>query len=143
MLKHQKKLEAELAKLRKQKGATTNESGNPVEMLMSKKALETLQQEVLSVVQKVNEKNETIGRLNAVIEEHKVRERSLMEELRRHIKDQADRQLLEQQRIMEQNAQYHDTDTEDRSLGSDGSFEEQTIDETYYEQTVYEEETVL
>lgn len=133
----QELLEGDLSNLQQNMGkARTGEA----EMFVSQEALETLQDEVLQVVERVKEKNETIGRLTAEIEEHKVRERTLMEELKRHMNDQADRQLVEQQRIMQQNAQYEDSDN-NSSEGASSEYEEKTVDGTIYEEkTVYDEE---
>lgn len=53
------------------------------ETTVSKEVLEKLQAEVLTVVERVKEKNDTIGKLKTLIEEHKVREAALKKELRR------------------------------------------------------------
>ena len=68
-------------------------SGSPdknVELFVSRKILERLQNEVLQVVARVKEKNETIGRLEAAVEERKAREKTLLEELRKLMKDRGD-----------------------------------------------------
>lgn len=95
MQARQKKLEQEVAKMSVEElGTLAKEtSGSPdksVELFVSRKILERLQNEVLQVVSRVKEKNETIGRLEATVEEHKVREKTLIEELRRMMKDRAD-----------------------------------------------------
>jgi len=90
-------LESELSKLRlmeKEKeeeeekkqnaGEKPLENGHTTpEVTVSKAVLESLQSEVLTVVERVKEKNDTIGRLKTLIEEHKVREAALKKELRR------------------------------------------------------------
>jgi peptidoglycan hydrolase CwlO-like protein len=170
MLEKQEQLEEEIRRLKQsvnstpQSGTERRSSEQALELFVSQQALETLQNEVLQVVEKVKEKNEVIGRLTAEIDEHKVRERTLMEELKRHMKDQADRQLEEQQRIMKENAKYEESD--DESYTSDYEYEEKTVlepeekktaeqpssnsydeyeEKTVAEQTVYEyeEQTVL
>ena len=68
-----------------------------------------------------------------------------MDELKRYIKDQGDRQLQEQQRIMERSAQFNTQydDSEDCTSES-AEFDEKTVEETvFFEETVFEEETVL
>ena len=83
-------LESEIVKLRQKEeenkkedtGEESFENGT-IEVAVSKAVLERLQAEVLTVVERVKEKNETIGRLNSLIEEHKVRETALKKELRR------------------------------------------------------------
>ena len=142
LLDRQAELENEIARLQSAKSVEGKATVNAVEMLVSQRALETLQNEVLLVVERVKEKNEMIGRLNAVIEEHKVRERTLMEELKRHMKDQADRQMAEQQRLIDQRAQFDSSDDDSDSAGS-SEYEEKTVDATIYEEvTVYDDQTV-
>jgi hypothetical protein len=140
LLNRQEQLEGELTRIQ---NAGDRAGSNTIDMYVSQEALETLQNEVLQVVERVKEKNETIGRLTAEIEEHKVRERTLMEELKRHMNDQADRQLLEQQRIMQQNAQFENSDDCSSENGS-SEYEEKTVEDTIYDETtIYEDETVL
>ena len=90
-------LESEIAKLRqrendkekeKEEEKKQNAGEKPLEngkteVTVSKAVLERLQAEVLTVVERVKEKNDTIGRLKTLIEEHKVREAALKKELRR------------------------------------------------------------
>ena len=69
-----------------------------------------------------------------------------MEELKRHMKDQADRQMAEQQRLMEQREQYESSDDEfDESESAGGSeYEEKTVEETIYDEiTVHDNDTML
>jgi len=142
LLDRQAELENEIARLQSEKNMEGKTTVNTVETLVSQRALETLQNEVLLVVERVKEKNEMIGRLNAEIEEHKVRERTLMEELKRHMKDQADRQMAEQQRLIDQRAQFDSSDDDSYSAGS-SEYEEKTVDATIYEEvTVYDDQTV-
>jgi hypothetical protein len=99
MMTKQASLEEEIIQL-KQNSTGLSSAENPdaanassIELFVSRKALETLQTEVLSVVQRVNEQNETIARLRSEIEEHRIRERTLMSELKRNINDQFSRQI--------------------------------------------------
>lgn len=90
----QKKLEQEVAKMSVDELGTfakeTSSSDKNVELFVSRKILERLQNEVLQVVSRVKEKNETIGRLEASVEEHKAREKTLLEEVRKLMKDRGD-----------------------------------------------------
>lgn len=118
--------------------ATATTTGSDV--VVSQQALQTLQTEVLQVVHRIKEKNEIIARLTAEIQEHKIRERTLMEELKRHMREQADRQLAEQHRIMQQNARRmvsrQETDEDDEFSEEELSeYEEQTVDD---DEIVYE-----
>jgi chromosome segregation ATPase len=89
-----KKLESEISRLRKQederKSKDTDdkpqENGGKMETAVSKSVLERLQNEVLTVVERIRDKNETIGRLTTSIEEHKMREGALKKELKRMMK---------------------------------------------------------
>uniref|UniRef100_A0A7S1D1H0 Uncharacterized protein n=1 Tax=Cyclophora tenuis TaxID=216820 RepID=A0A7S1D1H0_CYCTE len=86
-----RKLEAEIARLRAEEERRKNgeerglENGK-AEMAVSRAVLERLQSEVLTVVERVKEKNETISRLQTSIDEHKVRESALKKELKRMMK---------------------------------------------------------
>jgi hypothetical protein len=112
-------------------GMKDDMDANATELYVSQKGLERLQAEVLQVIERVKEKNESIGRLTATVEEHKVRERTLMEELRRFMKEQSDREFSERQRRMEM--QKNDDDEED----------EEVEDESYSDDsTEYDEQTV-
>jgi len=139
LLDRQAELEKEIERLQSEKSADGRKLvPSAVEMLVSQKALETLQSEVLLIVERVKDKNEMIGRLNAEIEEHKVRERTLMEELKRHMKDQSDRQMAEQQRLMEQHAQYDSSEEEGSTAGSE--YEEKTVEESVYDEITVNED---
>jgi hypothetical protein len=88
--KRQSTIEREVAAMveeekAKNRGAVGDSS--PDDVYVSRKVMERLQKEVLQVVERVKEKNEEIGRLKTTIQEHKVREQSLMEELQRLVKD--------------------------------------------------------
>lgn len=61
-----------------------------VELSLSRTLLERLQAEVVQVVAKMRSKNEEIGRLEGSLQEYKVRERTLLLELKRLIKNQND-----------------------------------------------------
>lgn len=134
MQTRQKQLEQEVAKmsvdelgtLAKETSASSDKS---VELFVSRKILERLQNEVLQVVARVKEKNETIGRLEASVEEHKAREKTLIEEVRRLMKNRAD----------------GDADNAQISLGgSHGEFEEEELLEEIVEEEseVVEEEII-
>jgi hypothetical protein len=96
MQARQKELEREVAKMSVEElgtlaqTTTHTEQDKSVQLFVSRKILERLQTEVLQVVARVKEKNETIGRLQTMIDEHKAREKTLMEELQRMTKDRAD-----------------------------------------------------
>jgi hypothetical protein len=88
-----KVLESEVSKLRlkeeernKQSTDEKPEDNDKAEVAVSKAVLERLQAEVLAVVERVKDKNDTIGKLKTLIEEHKVREAALKKELRRIMK---------------------------------------------------------
>lgn len=158
----QKQLEEEITKLHDSTRSYTKEelSGDDnAELFVSRKVLEQLQLEVLQVVERVKEKNEQIGRLTAIVEEHKVRERSLMQELKRMLAEQAKTEMEERQRRFDAQAaeddesDVTDSDYEDNSssapyYGEDApirteSREEETfLEESVMEETVYEEEIV-
>ena len=110
-----------------QKNATAEEDKS-VQLFVSRKILERLQTEVLQVVARVKEKNETIGRLQAMVEEHKARENTLIEELRRMMKVRGD-------------------GGPDRRVGSSfestGEFEEEEVLEEEVEEEIVDEEILL
>jgi hypothetical protein len=88
-----KKLESEISRLRKQDEERKNKDSDEkpsengkMETAVSKAVLERLQNEVLTVVERIRDKNETIGRLTTSIEEHKMREGALKKELKRMMK---------------------------------------------------------
>jgi len=66
---------------------------------LSRSVLDRLQNEILVVVQRVKEKNDTIGRLTTTIEEQKVRETALKKEMKRMLKKQAAAQQRQQQQV--------------------------------------------
>ena len=135
----QAELEKEVSRLQSENKAESKVIASAVEMVVSQKALETLQSEVLMIVERVKEKNETIGRLSAVIEVHKVRERTLMEELKRHMKNEGDRRLAEQRRMMEQHAPHESS--EDGESTAISEYEEKTVEETTYDEITVNEES--
>src|SRR3569623_1644473 len=90
MQSRQSELQEMLSNLQESEQAETREVVNAdgsIDMFVSRKVLERLQNEVLQIVARVKEKNEEIGRLTATVEELKVRERALMEELKRLMQD--------------------------------------------------------
>jgi hypothetical protein len=132
MQSRQQELEVEIANIQLCSDPGDSIPNNTADLQVSRKVLEQLQKEVLQVVERVKEKNTEIGRLTAILEEHKIRERSLMEELRRLMKEQGELQMLEQQRLIAQ-ARLEDSDVEDSC-----EYEEETVDEETFE-TVYGE----
>lgn len=93
MQSQQRSLEAEIARLRREEeskkqnaGEKAVENNGGADLVVSKSVLEKLQKEVLVIVERVKEKNETIGRLTSFVEEHKVREAALKKELKRMMK---------------------------------------------------------
>jgi chromosome segregation ATPase len=83
-------LEAEISKLRRREEKEKRQSidekseeNRSAEVAVSKAVLERLQAEVLTVVERVKRKNDTIVKLKTMIEEHKGREAVLKKELRR------------------------------------------------------------
>ena len=73
--------------------------------------MERLSDEVLQVVKQVHEKNEEIGRLTAMLEEHKVRERALMNELKRHGDGEYDGSSDDHEEIVEEETVYSEVRT--------------------------------
>jgi hypothetical protein len=146
MQARQVKLEQEIAKMSIEElgelaraGNTTNNASenNPaVELYISKKILERLQNEVLQVVERVREKNEIIGRMEATIDEHRVREKTLIEELRRLMKERSEHLIAEQERIAARARKLS------RENNDDGDETEVVEDEEEYEDEdiLYEEE---
>ena len=106
--------------------------GDGAEHVVSTKALEQLQGEVLQVIERVREKNESIGRLTATVDEHKVRERSLMEELKRLMKDQSEREFVERQSRVDTEMRRQDEDDDENASYCDDST-------TYVERSVIED----
>jgi len=92
MQSQHRKLEAEISRLRaEEERRKLRDDEKPLEngkmeTAVSRAVLERLQSEVLTVVERVKEKNETIGRLQTSIDEHKVREAALKKELKRMMK---------------------------------------------------------
>jgi hypothetical protein len=128
----QQLLEQEIAGLQGQDFEMPDEmDANAMELYVSQKALQQLQAEVLQVIERVKEKNESIGRLTATVEEHKVRERSLMDELRRFMREQSERECAERQRRVDLEMAKEDDDDDDESEESDDSsaYDEQTLDD--------------
>ena len=146
----QKELEEEISENHKDQRVQTGprESSNCLtDSVVSRASLERLQTEVLQIVERLNEKNEYIGRLNATVEEHKVRERALMEELKRLREEQARIQMEERQRLIDAQAGGDDysevtgSEFEDGSSEeyAEGSIMEETVEEIVMEETVFEE----
>jgi hypothetical protein len=99
-------------------------------MVVDPETLQLLNNEVHRVVERLKEKNEMIGRLQVEIEEHQVRERTLMEELKRYMSEQADQEKREQERIMRLNAhyRYEEEGEEESSEEGNSAYEERTIE---------------
>jgi len=90
MQSQHRKLEAEIKRMRAEEERRRNredeEGSGSTGTAVSRAVLERLQNEVLTVVERVKEKNELIGRLQTSIDEHKVREAALKKELKRMMK---------------------------------------------------------
>jgi chromosome segregation ATPase len=90
MQSQHRKLEAEIKRVRAEEERRRNredeEGSSSNGTSVSRAVLERLQSEVLTVVERVKEKNELIGRLQTSIDEHKVREAALKKELKRMMK---------------------------------------------------------
>ena len=90
MQSQNRKLEAEIKRLRAEEERRPNrdddEGSANTGSAVSRAVLERLQSEVFTVVERVKEKNEHIGRLQTSIEEHKVREATIKKELKRMMK---------------------------------------------------------
>lgn len=144
MQARQKKLEQEVAKMSVEElgtlaKETSGSSDKQVELFVSKKILERLQTEVLQVVSRVKEKNETIGRLEATVEEHKVREKTLIEELRRMMKDRADA-APENTRLSINKGDFEEEEILEEILEDESVDEEEIIEE---EEEEFVEEEIL
>lgn len=119
------------------------------DLFVSREVLEQLQNEVLQVVERLQEKNEIVGRLTATVEEHKVRERALMDELRRLMNEQAQAQEIERQKRMESlkaldgdHGELGEDEDMEGEPGEDGSYacesDEYIEEEVSVEETVYD-----
>jgi hypothetical protein len=132
----QQHLEQEIADLQTAEGQAVagmkdDMDANAMELYVSQKGLERLQAEVLQVIERVKEKNESIGRLTATVEEHKVRERTLMEELKRFMREQSERETAERQRLQElqKDDDVDDIEDEEGEYSDDSTeYDEQTVE---------------
>jgi hypothetical protein len=122
-----------------------------VEQFVSTKIMEKLQDEVLQILGSLQDKNGEIGRLKTTVEELTVRERSLMNELRRIMGEQAKIEAAERQRRMEAMRAMDPDDDEDSTRGENsGSGFASSVDDfsddddggEYDEITYYEEVTI-
>jgi hypothetical protein len=139
MARRQELLEGEMTKIHISGDKSIHPSSG--EMLVDQESLQLLNNEVNRVVERIKEKNESIGRLQAEIEEHKVRERTLMDELKRYMSEQADEQKKEQERIMQQNAHYRENHYFEESTDEEISeYEDKTIDGTIYEEDAVQDD---
>jgi hypothetical protein len=148
MQKRQKRLEKEVAQMSVEELGTlakeaSGSKDKAEELFVSRKILERLQNEVLQVVSRVKEKNETIGRLEASVEEHKVREKTLMEELRRFMKNRAEgssdpsqsKGEYEEEEILEEIVEMEEILLEDEIIEEEDEDEE---DEEFVEEEILE-----
>mmetsp|Transcript_565 Transcript_565/g.1068 ORF Transcript_565/g.1068 Transcript_565/m.1068 type:complete len:528 (-) Transcript_565:119-1702(-) len=129
----QKKLEQEVAQMSVEELGTLAKqtSGSPdknVELFVSRKILERLQNEVLQVVARVKEKNETIGRLEAAVEERKAREKTLLEELRKLMKDRGDE--FEEEELLEEILEDEESVVDEEIIEEEEDFIEEEVLET-------------
>lgn len=90
-----RKLEAEISRLRENDSSTANNTSNQStssgESSLSRQMMERLQSEVVMVIDRMQEKNEIIRRLQASIDELRVREAALKKELKRMMKKSRER----------------------------------------------------
>lgn len=150
MQNRQSELQEMIANLHASEQAETREVVNEdgtVDMFVSRKVLERLQKEVLQIVDKVREKNEEIGRLTMTIEELKVRDRALMDELKRLMQEQARVEMEERRRRMEaqalRDAEADDDDTDSEYDDcSSSAFVEDSVAEDLIEESVMEETVI-
>ena len=121
----------ELSILAREHSSSENQQ---VELFVSRKILERLQNEVLQVVQRVREKNETIGKLEATIDELMARERTLIKELKRIMNARSTQTLQEREKLPlmklleEMGADTNNDDFEEEILEEE-IIEEEIIDE--------------
>lgn len=107
----------------------------PNEIPVTRDVLVQLQNEVLHVVKRVKEKDDEIDELNTTLNEYKVRERSLTDELKRYVSDSAGRQIREQRRrAARMRLEESSTDSNDQFSSSDD--EQITSD---HGESIYEE----
>lgn len=147
MKERQTEIETELSLLKRQQESNESSAATPgtekVELFVSQKALESLQSEVMQIVEQLQAKNATISDMKSEIEEHRIRERNLMDELVMYRKDQAGVQQREQERLMQSFGKFDDSENCEDVDDDKSDYEERTVDDTYYcEETVYEEMTV-
>jgi hypothetical protein len=147
MQKRQKRLEKEVAQMSVEElgtlaKETSGSKDKAEELFVSRKILERLQNEVLQVVSRVKEKNETIGRLEASVEEHKVREKTLMEELQRFMKNRAEgpsdpsKGEYEEEEILEEIVEMEEILLEDEIIEEEDEDEEE--EEEFVEEEILE-----
>lgn len=135
-----------LTNLRESDQAETREVVNAdgsVDVFVSRKVLESLQNEVLVIVDRMKEKNEEIVRLKATVDELKVRERAFMVELRRMMQEQSRIEMEERNRRMLAQAQQGDVDDDitdsDYEDCSSSAYEESHNSEDEEEESFLEE----
>ena len=102
-----------------------------VELSVSQQALEMLQDEVCHVVHQIKAKDITIFNLKAELEEYKSREHAFSGRLKRNCHPSTSNSLLS----------LHQEESSTSACGS-SDFEETTIDDTFWEESMYEEITV-
>jgi len=127
-------LEEDIAKLSVEDlgtwSVTDQTRGNPTtELVVSRKILQRLQTEILNVVKTLKGKQEAIGRLEGTVEEFKVREKTLIVELKRLVSNKSQALLKEGahaslERLLEE------------------EMEEEVIEEEIIEEEIIEEEIV-
>mmetsp|Transcript_29086 Transcript_29086/g.41147 ORF Transcript_29086/g.41147 Transcript_29086/m.41147 type:complete len:538 (-) Transcript_29086:45-1658(-) len=92
MQSQHRKLEAEISRLREEDSrkdfTDSGRSNGSSDTSVSRAVLERLQNEIITVVDRMKEKNEVIGRLQTANDELKVREIALKKELKRMMKKQ-------------------------------------------------------
>ncbi|KAL7565618.1 hypothetical protein ACA910_018979 [Epithemia clementina (nom. ined.)] len=117
-----------------------------VELFVSRKILERLQNEVVQVVKRVQDKNETIGRLKATIDELTARERTLIDELKRLMNARSTQTLQDREKLplmkllQEMGADITTTTTSmTASTASDDFVEEEILEEEIIEEEIIDD----
>ena len=121
----------ELSAMAREHSSSENQQ---VELFVSRTILERLQNEVVLVVKRVQEKNEAIGKLETTIDELKVRERTLIDELKRLMNAQSTQTLQDREKLpLMKLLQEMGSDTEDLFV------EEEILEEEIIEEEIIED----
>lgn len=130
-----------------------NVAPNPAGVVSGQDALDTLQKEVSQILTSLSDKDANIHRLKEEIKEYKVREHSLQEELRLRNRQfrwgtlKLDFDPLKRWHSFNEDEYTFEKDCcsefEEKTVDETIFEEEQTIDETFCDETIYEEITVV